>query len=127
MLGTVQYSAPEYLLGDDPHSPRRDLRMLTYGPVRDHDPQIPVWIEGALRKAVHPDPRHRYEEVAEFAYDLRHPNREFLSRRSPPLIERNPVAFWKGVAFLLALALVLAISQTPKARHAEPERRKIGI
>lgn len=78
--------------------------------------QFSVGANSTLRKAVHPDPRHRYEEVAEFAYDLRHPNREFLSRRSPPLIERNPVAFWKGVSVVLALALVLVISQLPMAR-----------
>jgi serine/threonine protein phosphatase PrpC len=140
MLGTVQYSAPEYFLGAEA-TPRvdtfslgvityqmltgrlpygaqaarlrtqRDLQSLQYDPMRNHDPKIPVWIEGALRKAVHPNPLQRYEEVAEFAYDLRHPNREFLSRRSPPLIERNPVAFWKGISALLALALLLALSR----------------
>ncbi len=140
MLGTLQYSAPEYILGDEatpradtfslgviayqmltgrlPYGARaarlrtrREVKSLTYDPVRDHDPQIPVWIEGALRKAVQPNPMQRYAEVAEFAYDLRHPNREFLSRRSPPLIERNPVAFWKGVSLALALALITVLGQ----------------
>jgi hypothetical protein len=54
--------------------------------------------------------------VAEFAYDLRHPNREFLNRRSPPLIERNPVVFWKGVSLALALALVVVLSQSTLLR-----------
>lgn len=145
MLGTVQYSAPEYILGDDatPRSDmfslgviayqmltgrlpygahaarlktRRDLRGLQYDSVRDLDPQFPIWIDGALRKAVHPNPLQRYEEVTEFTYDLRHPNREFLNRRSPPLIERNPVTFWKAVSLALALALIAAISQTPLLR-----------
>ena len=61
-------------------------------------------------------PIQRYEEVAEFAYDLRHPNREFLSRRSPPLIERNPVAFWKGVSLALALVLIAVLSQSSLIR-----------
>nr|WP_326529315.1 bifunctional protein-serine/threonine kinase/phosphatase [Rhodoferax sp.] len=145
MLGTVQYSAPEYILGEHatpradifslgviayqmltgrlPYGAKaarlrtqRDLQSLLYDPVRDHDPKFPVWIEGALRKAVHPNPLQRYEEVAEFAYDLRHPNREFLNRRSPPLIERNPVVFWKGVSLVLALALVVVLSQSPWVR-----------
>jgi len=76
--------------------------------VRDHDRRIPIWVDGALRKALSPDPLQRYDEAAELAYDLRHPNREFLSRRHPPLIERNPVAFWKSVSFtLLVLFLVV--------------------
>lgn len=145
MLGTVQYSAPEYFLGEEAtpradtfslgviayqmltgrlpygaHAARlrshADLRRLAYAPVRDLDRGIPVWVDGALRKSVHPDPMHRYEEVSEFAWDLRHPNREFLNRRSPPLIERNPVAFWKGVSLLLALFLVLLLSQHPDLR-----------
>lgn len=141
LLGTLQYSAPETILGDEataradifslgviayqmltgrlPYGARaarlrtrRDVKSLAYDPVRDHDPRIPVWIEGALRKAVHPDPMQRHAEVAEFAYDLRHPNRDFLSRRSTPLIERNPVAFWKGVSLALALALITLLGQT---------------
>ncbi|HCY16146.1 MAG: protein kinase [Curvibacter sp. GWA2_64_110] len=137
VLGTVQYSAPEYFVGEggsfhsDVYSlgviayqmltgrlpygtlvarlrTRTDLRKLVYTPVRDHDRRIPIWVDGALRKALSPDPHQRYDEASELAYDLRHPNREFLSRRNPPLIERNPVAFWKSVSFtLLVLFLVL--------------------
>jgi serine/threonine protein phosphatase PrpC len=144
MLGTVQYSAPEYFLGDEA-SPRSDvfslgvivyqmltgrlpygthvarlrsraeLRRLSYSSVRDQDRSVPAWVDGALRKAVHADPLRRYEEVSEFAYDLRHPNREFLSRRSPPLIERNPVAFWKGISLVL-LFLLLALLSVHLAR-----------
>jgi len=137
VLGTVQYSAPEYFVGEGgsirsdvyalgviayqmltgrlPYGTlvarvrtRTDLRKLVYTPVRDHDRRIPIWVDGALRKALSPDPLQRYDEAAELAYDLRHPNREFLSRRHPPLIERNPVAFWKSVSFtLLVLFLVV--------------------
>lgn len=137
VLGTVQYSAPEYFVGEGgsirsdvyalgvityqmltgrlPYGTlvarvrtRTDLRKLIYTPVRDHDCRIPIWVDGALRKALSPDPLQRYDEAAELAYDLRHPNREFLSRRHPPLIERNPVAFWKSVSFtLLVLFLVV--------------------
>lgn len=139
MLGTVQYSAPEYLLGDEtgpradvfslgviayqmltgrlPYGARAarvksraDLRGLAYLPARELDRRIPVWVDGALRKAVSVDPAARYEEGSEFAYDLRHINPDFLSRRSPPLIERHPVAFWKGVAFALLVLLLIAVS-----------------
>ena len=137
ILGTAQYSAPEYFLGED-GSPRSDIfslgviayQMLTgklpygaqvaksrtkaaqkklqYDSVRDRNREIPAWIDGALGKAVHPDPRMRYGELSEFTHDLRHPNNEFLGRARPPLLERNPLAFWKGVSFVLAV-IILAL------------------
>ena len=139
ILGTVQYTAPEYFLGEG-GSPRSDLfslgvityqmltgglpygarmartrtkaeqRKLAYASALGNDRAIPAWIDGALRRAVHPDPRKRYGELSEYLHDLRHPNPEFLNRGSPPLIERDPLLFWKTLSFLLAiLALSLLV------------------
>ena len=140
ILGTEQYSAPEYFLGENGSS-RSDIfslgviayQMLTgrlpygarvpksrtraaqwklnYASARDEKRLIPAWVDEAIRKAVHPDPCQRYEELSEFVYDLHHPNREFLRKTRPPLMERNPVVFWKTVSFLLAVALVVALSK----------------
>jgi len=55
-----------------------------------------------------PDPLRRYETLSEFVYDLRHPNAAFLNRTQPPLIERNPLLFWKCVSAILALALLVS-------------------
>jgi hypothetical protein len=52
------------------------------------------------------DPRKRYEELSEFVFDLRHPNESFLGSSTAPLLERNPVLFWKGLSFLLACGVV---------------------
>ncbi|MEP6791771.1 MAG: bifunctional protein-serine/threonine kinase/phosphatase, partial [Ramlibacter sp.] len=131
ILGTAQYTAPEYFLGEG-GSPRSDIfslgvityQMLTgrlpygarvassrtraaqnslvYDSVLEDEREIPAWIDEVLRKAVHPDPRKRYEEVSEFAYDLRHPSTAFLARVRPALIERNPLLFWKGLCLVLA-------------------------
>jgi serine/threonine protein phosphatase PrpC len=132
--GTAAYMAPEYFLGES-GTPRSDLfslgviayhmlcgklpygtdvakcrsreeqRNLTYHSLLDERRDIPPWIDEVLRRAVHPDPLKRYEDVSEFTYDLRHPNPAYLARTRPPLIERNPVTFWKGVSLLLALIL----------------------
>ncbi len=141
ILGTAQYTAPEYFLGEN-GTPRSDLfslgvityqllsgklpygaevaksrtvaaqRNLAYHSVLNKNREIPAWIDDVLRKAVHPNPVKRYEELSEFIYDLRHPNAVFLNRTRVPLIERNPVAFWKGVALILALIVaVLLIRQ----------------
>ena len=136
ILGTAQYTAPEYFLGEDGTS-RSDLfslavityqmltgrlpygaevaksrtksaqRNLQYNSVLHDDREIPAWIDGVLRKALNPDPAKRYEELSEFVYDLRHPNKTFLGKTRPPLIERNPLAFWKGVSFVLATAIAV--------------------
>jgi serine/threonine protein phosphatase PrpC len=134
ILGTQQYSAPEYFLGEGgsarsdvfslgviayqmlsgrlPFGPeaslvksRSQLNRLKYEPVYQYNRSCPAWIDGALRKALHPHPERRYAEVSEFIHDLYHPRREFVNAVRPPLIERNPEAFWKGVSLLLAIAL----------------------
>jgi len=85
---------------------RAAQRKLAYTSARTHDPSIPAWVDCALRKALHIDPRRRYEDVSEFVYDLHHPNGAFLERTRTPLIERSPLLFWKAVSFGLVLALV---------------------
>lgn len=140
ILGTVQYTAPEYFLGEGGSS-RSDLfslgviayqmvsgklpygtqaakartkaaqRKLIYNSVLDDDREIPVWIDETIKKAVHPDPYKRYEELSEFLFDLRHPNKEFLNKSRPPLMERSPVLFWKSVSFILAVIIAILLAK----------------
>lgn len=84
-------------------------RKLKYRSARDDDRDIPAWVDDAIRKAVHPDPYKRYGELSEFVFDLHHPNREFLNRTRPPLLERNPVAFWKAVSLILAIVILILL------------------
>lgn len=135
ILGTAQYTAPEYFLGE-PGTDRSDLfslgvityqmltgrlpygaevaktrtqsaqRKLRYESALSEQRAIPAWLDGVLSKAVHPNPLRRYETLSEYVYDLRHPNRAFLSRTRAPLAQRHPVRFWKGVSAILAALLV---------------------
>ena len=109
-LGVIAYQMLTGRLPYDVQIPKiknaAQLRQLRYTPARDIDRAIPAWIDEAIKKAVHPQPHKRYQEVSEFVFDLRHPNKEFLSKTRPPLIERHPVIFWKTVSFILMLALV---------------------
>jgi len=138
LLGTAQYTAPEYLLGESGTS-RSDqfslgviaYQMLTgklpygaevaktktkaqqnklkYDSIHYHQREIPAWIDEAIRKAVDPDPYKRYEEISEFIFDLHQPNKAFLNKTRPPLMERDPVSFWKSVSFIFAVIIVFLL------------------
>jgi serine/threonine protein phosphatase PrpC len=139
LAGAALYAAPEYFLGAPGtvqsdvfslgvlayqlltgHLPydvripqaksRAAQRKLAYTPARDHDARIPAWVDEALRKAVHIDPDQRYQDAAEFTFDLHHPNRAALKRTRLPLVERSPVTFWKAVAFALLLLLLVDLA-----------------
>ena len=69
-----------------------------------------VGIDGTLEKAVHPNPYKRYDSLSEFLFDLRHPNANYLSPSSTPLIERNPLLCWKCTTIALALAVVVLLA-----------------
>ncbi|MCB1898272.1 bifunctional protein-serine/threonine kinase/phosphatase [Cognatazoarcus halotolerans] len=138
ILGTAQYTAPEYFLGEA-GSPNSDLfslgviayqmlsgrlpygaqvaksrtraaqKKLHYASVLDEHREIPAWVDAALAKAVHPDPFKRYAELSEFSHDLRHPNLALTGQRGPALIERNPVLFWKGMSLLLGVLVIVLL------------------
>ena len=139
ILGTQQYTAPEYFM-DEPATSRSDLfslgvviyQMLTgrlpygaqaarartrsdfnrliYGPASHRGRDIPIWVDSTLERAVHPNPFKRYDSFSEFLFDLRHPNAKYLTTSSTPLIERNPVLFWKCTTLVLALAVVVLLA-----------------
>lgn len=128
LLGTQNYTAPECLQGYR-GSERSDLfslgvityEMLTgtvpyqgnimsgkrsevrYRTAMSQKNDVPVWVDGALEKAVQSDPRKRYDVISEFLYDLSHPNTAFLKEEPLPLLKRNPAAFWRGLAVLLLI------------------------
>lgn len=140
ILGTAQYTAPEYFIGETgtslsdqfslaviayqmlsgklPYGAEvaraRTLtaqRRLSYQSVLDEDRETPAWVDYTLRKALNPTPSKRYEVISEFLQDLRHPNKAYLNQTRAPLMERNPVAFWQGVSAILAVIILYLLGR----------------
>ena len=138
--GTLQYTAPEYfteqaggsipsdifslacityqmLTGRLPFGlkipkirKKRELQRLRYLSANHELKDLPIWVDRAIEKGLHFDSEKRYQDVLEFAWDLRHPNSDFLNHRRMPLIERNPLVFWQLISLGLLLIIIALIA-----------------
>ena len=135
ILGTINYTAPELILGQTPGNradiyslgvivyelltgglpwrkpiTARNYRQQSYIPARTRNETIPEWVDRAIEKAVRIDPAQRYSTLSEFIHDLEHPNPAFLKRGFVPLSQRDPLKFWKGFSLLMVvLNLILLL------------------
>ncbi|MBA6341871.1 bifunctional protein-serine/threonine kinase/phosphatase [Colwellia sp. MB02u-10] len=136
MRGTIRYSAPEYFLGHlgtqasdlyalgvityqmlsgkFPYG--REIaqansvsaqRKLNYKSMINDNTELPFWIDDTLERALKIDPLKRYSVLSEFVHDLRQPNKLFLAKNKPPLMQRDPVMFWQWVSLILLLLLIV--------------------
>ncbi|HLQ90319.1 MAG TPA: bifunctional protein-serine/threonine kinase/phosphatase [Xanthobacteraceae bacterium] len=135
LVGTIDYTAPEYHLGEVPtnradiyslgviayelltgrlpygkgFTSRREVERLAYIPAHDVREYVPLWIDAALELATRRRQAERTEALSALIADLRRPNTSLGYDRPRPLIERNPVGFWRAVALVLLLTnIVLA-------------------
>jgi len=137
LAGAVGYIAPEYLLGQKgvhrsdifslgvmvyemisgelpfktPLILRSQVQSLDhwkYQSITNTHKQIPLWLDQALKKATEPNVSQRYVAMSEFLMDLKTPNTALLQKiDAAPLIERNPIGFWKLLSLVLFMGLIL--------------------
>jgi serine/threonine protein kinase len=74
-------------------------------------PDLPSWLQDAIARAIAMDPAKRYRDMGEFAAEMEAgPARPPAPARRPlTLYERAPIQFWRGLAALLALALIVSL------------------
>ncbi|WP_330114140.1 bifunctional protein-serine/threonine kinase/phosphatase [Pseudomonas sp. JS3066] len=133
--GTPSYIAPEAFTGAAP-SPKQDLyaagvtlyhlltghyphgeieafqhpRFGTPTPASRYRPDLPAWLDECLARAVAADPATRYETMEEWLLALEQGERRALTAKPRPLLEREPLKVWRGIALSSLLAnLVLLV------------------
>ncbi|QSX32365.1 bifunctional protein-serine/threonine kinase/phosphatase [Shewanella avicenniae] len=141
ILGTADYSAPELLLGHTGNlqsdlfslavitfemltgklpfygklaecRTAKDFAALKYQPISDLAPEVPSWMDAAVRRALSINPADRYADTHEFFTALSTPARVAVSGQFVPLLQREPLKFFKvvcGIQSLVIIALLLAL------------------
>ena len=75
-----------------------------YTPSFEINSEVPIWIDGAIKKGLRYEPERRYEEVSEFLHELQTPNPKYKKRNDAALLDRNPVLFWQMTSTILLIA-----------------------
>ncbi|QKQ24196.1 bifunctional protein-serine/threonine kinase/phosphatase [Candidatus Ruthia endofausta] len=87
----------------------KKLSNLIYEPVLTYNSNLPVWIDGAIRKACCLDYTQRYEALSEFLYDLEHPNSVFLLPQKNKQSKSKLTKYRPLNTLLLALNFILLL------------------
>ena len=87
-------------------------------PPSRHNPEIPIWLDHVLQKAVARDKRLRFETAEEFLLALeRGASRPLNAPAGTPLMHRDPTAAWKlalGLSLVFNVLLVVWLLFLPK-------------
>ncbi len=91
-----------------PHQSGRYFRDPT--PPSRHNPEVPIWLDHIVLKAVARDARHRFETAEEFLLALeRGASRPLTAPHATPLLARDPALLWKLVAVVSGLFNLLLV------------------
>ena len=140
LLGTINYTAPEYRLGQKAnvkmdqfslgtivyemlthnfpygHSlqkcqKEKDFRRLRYTLSFKYNEEIPLWFDGALKRATEVDAAKRYDSIAQLLDDLAHPNPEYLTKEYINKLEETlpTINIAMALSLIWAGSLLLAV------------------
>jgi len=126
LLGTINYTAPEYHTGSQgsnrsdifslgviayelfagnlPYGKElsaKNIRRVSYRSIKRFNPEVPLWVDKAVEKAVQINPEYRYGRLSEFVFALSEPDNELIKKDFIPMLERNPAKAWRYIAISL--------------------------
>lgn len=93
-IGNLQYQKPS------------TLEHWRYVSLRKQRHDLPLWLDKAVEKGLHPRADNRYQALSELENDLSQPNSD-LDTEFTPLFERNPLLGWKLLSALLSILIVI--------------------
>ena len=110
LTGKLPYGEIEpYQTGRFRHDPKPPSRLR---------PEVPMWLDHVITKAVALDPKQRFETAEEMALALeRGASRPLAATSSTPLATRDPAALWKialGLALLFNVLLIYWLMFLPR-------------
>lgn len=83
-----------------------------------HNPEVPIWLDHIVLKAVSRDRKHRFETAEELLLALeRGASRPLTAPPATPLIQRDPTMLWKlllGLSVLLNVLLIYWLAFLPR-------------
>ena len=88
-------------------------RFGTPASLIEYRPDLPVWVDDFVRRAVSADPKKRFADVLELGAELERAaaHGSFAKPARVSLYERNPLLFWKVVSFALLLGLIWSLAR----------------
>jgi len=132
ILGTINYTAPEYHIGNaasnradifslgviayellSGHLPygkeltAKNMLKVNYISIKQYNPEIPVWVDKALEKAVNINPEQRFARLSEFIVSLNNPDSRLINNDYVPLIQRNPIRVWQIISIILFILNII--------------------
>jgi len=134
LQGTEDYTAPEYHMGERAtnradiyslgvvayelltgHLPygkaltQKNLRKVSYIPVKHYIPEMPYWVDKAIQKSVSINPEQRFGILSEFEYAINNPDSKLISQEHVPLLKSNPVKVWQIISAILLITNILSL------------------
>ena len=105
----------QLLCGHYPYGEIEPFQHPRFGqptPLSRYRPDAPAWLEELLARGLASDPQQRFETAEQWLLQLEQAERQPLTLRPRPLLEREPLKVWRTLALgslLLNLLLVITL------------------